>query len=51
MKKAEALQIIQEQIDSVQQRYAQQKISERQCELMTRVLSITKERIEEITEV
>lgn len=51
MKKAEALQIIQEQIDSVQQRYAEQRISDTQRELMTRVLSITKERIEEITEV
>jgi hypothetical protein len=51
MRKEEALQIIQEQIDRVQQRYAQQRITNTQRELMTRVLRVTQERIEEITEI
>jgi CBS domain containing-hemolysin-like protein len=51
MRKEEALQIIQEQIDSVQQRYAQQRITNTQRELMTRVLNLTAERIKEITEI
>ena len=51
MRKEEALQIIREQIASVQQRYAQQRITNTQRELMTRVLNLTAERIEQITEV
>lgn len=51
MRKEEALQIIREQIDSVQQRYAEQRITNTQRELMTRVLRVTEERIQEITEI
>jgi hypothetical protein len=51
MKKTEALQIIKEQIDSVQRRYAEQRITNTQRDLMTRVLNLTAERIEEITEI
>jgi hypothetical protein len=51
MKKTEALQIIQEQIDSVQRRYAEQRISDTQRHLITRALNLCAERIEEITEI
>lgn len=51
MSKEQALQIIREQIDSVQQRYAEQRITNTQRELITRVLRVTEERIEEITEI
>ena len=51
MKKSQALEILQKQVESVDQRYAQQRITGMQRDLIKLALLIAKDTVKEITEI